>query len=398
MKLGNGKAYKGAAISPFDLKDKMYPLVYGGNAPNTSAGYDGSTSRYCYQGSLNITTVKGTIVLCDTSSDDSGPLLAGATGAVMQGTYTDYAFSYPLLTTVLGKLDHGNVSLYLNTTSHPTANIQKGQQVDDPAAPYVVSFSSRGPNPITRDVLKPDLAAPGVDILAAWSPIAPMSEYSEDKRSVAYNIISGTSMACPHASGSAAYVKSFHPNWSPAAIKSALMTTAHRMNATSNEEMEFAYGAGQVNPVAAANPGLVYDADEADYVRMLCGQGYSTKNLQLVTGDNSSCTSTNNGTVWDLNYPSFALSVKTGIDFSATFNRTLTNVGSASSSYRATITSPSDLKVSIEPTTFSFKSLMEKKSFSLKVEGLTRESVLSASLLLSDGAYYVRSPIVVYTS
>ncbi|XP_020245985.1 subtilisin-like protease SBT4.3 isoform X2 [Asparagus officinalis] len=96
-----------------------------------------------------------------------------------------------------------------------------------------------------------------------------MSEYSGDKRSVAYNIISGTSMACPHASGSAAYVKSFHPNWSPAAIKSALMTTAHRMNATSNEEMEFAYGAGQVNPVAAANPGLVYDADEADYVRML---------------------------------------------------------------------------------------------------------------------------------
>lgn len=73
--------------------------------------------------------------------------------------------------------------------------------------------------------MQPDLTAPGVDILAAWSPIASLSSYNDDKRSVSYNIISGTSMSCPHASGAAAYVKSFHPTWSPAAIKSALMTT-----------------------------------------------------------------------------------------------------------------------------------------------------------------------------
>lgn len=73
---------------------------------------------------------------------------------------------------------------------------------------------------------QPDLTAPGVDILAAWSPVASMSVDPTDKRSVPYNIISGTSMSCPHASGAAAYVKSFHPTWSPAAIKSALMTTS----------------------------------------------------------------------------------------------------------------------------------------------------------------------------
>lgn len=64
-----------------------------------------------------------------------------------------------------------------------------------------------------------------MDILAAWSPVAPPSVYEEDKRHVMYNIISGTSMSCPHVSGAAAYVKAAHPDWSPAAIKSALMTS-----------------------------------------------------------------------------------------------------------------------------------------------------------------------------
>ena len=76
-------------------------------------------------------------------------------------------------------------------------------------------------------MLQPDIAAPGVDILAAWSPLSPVSEVKGDNRMVPYNIISGTSMACPHATGAAAYVKSYHPTWSPAAIKSALMTTGN---------------------------------------------------------------------------------------------------------------------------------------------------------------------------
>lgn len=75
---------------------------------------------------------------------------------------------------------------------------------------------------------QPDITAPGVDILAAWSPISPPSIYYLDTRSVNFNIISGTSMSCPHASGAAAYVKALHPNWSPAAIKSALMTTGKK--------------------------------------------------------------------------------------------------------------------------------------------------------------------------
>lgn len=76
--------------------------------------------------------------------------------------------------------------------------------------------------------IQPDVTAPGIEILAAYSPVASPSDAPDyDKRSVKYNIISGTSMSCPHVTGASAYVKSFHPNWSTSAIKSALMTTGN---------------------------------------------------------------------------------------------------------------------------------------------------------------------------
>ncbi|ONK62144.1 uncharacterized protein A4U43_C07F820 [Asparagus officinalis] len=371
VRLGNGNRYEGLAINTFGFKNTMHPLVYAGDVPNISAGFNGSTSRYCYNGSLEKNLVKGKIVLCDTLNDASGLSLDGAAGAVMQSEFLDVAYPFPLPVTVLGLLDARKVSQYISKASHPKANILKSRVFDDPAAPY------------------PDLSAPGVDILAAWSPIS--------SPPASYNIISGTSMACPHATGAAAYVKSFHPTWSPAAIKSALMTTAYPMKESKNIDAELAYGAGQINPTRALNPGLVYDAGEADYISMLCGQGYSTKKLRLVTGDNSRCSATNNGTVFDLNYPSFALSVESGKLFSASFRRTITNVGLPKSMYRATVRNAGKLKIHVEPRLFSFKSLMEKQSFVLKVKGGTARAIVSASLELSDGVHHVRSPIVVYT-
>ena len=82
--------------------------------------------------------------------------------------------------------------------------------------------------------MQPDLTAPGVDILAAWTEASSVTGKEGDTRVVPYNIISGTSMSCPHASAAAAYIKSFHPTWSPAAIKSALMTTGKNPRALLN--------------------------------------------------------------------------------------------------------------------------------------------------------------------
>ncbi|KAI3953910.1 hypothetical protein MKW98_017734 [Papaver atlanticum] len=134
------------------------------------------------------------------------------------------------------------ISSYLNSTRSPSAVIYKTKEVKV-SAPFVASFSSRGPNKGSRHLLKPDITAPGVDILAAYTPLRSITGLEGDTQHSKYIIMSGTSMACPHVAGVAAYVKTFHPDWSPAAIKSAIITTATPVSAKINEEAKFSYGA-----------------------------------------------------------------------------------------------------------------------------------------------------------
>ncbi|KAA8539667.1 hypothetical protein F0562_026359 [Nyssa sinensis] len=396
--LGNNKVYEGVAINTFGLNDTMYPLIYGGDAPQK--GHGGYESRFCRGDSLDPTLVNGTIVLCDALNFGAdGAVSAGAIGTVMQDNgFKDFALSFPLPASYLSSINGTEIFQYINSTGKPTATILKSTEKKDEFAPYVVSFSSRGPNPITRDILKPDLTAPGVDILAAWSPATTVTGSEGDDRAVLYNIISGTSMSCPHATGAAAYVKSFNPGWSPAAIKSALMTTASPMSVVLNTDHEYAYGSGYIDPAKAAKPGLIYDAGEVDYVNFLCGEGYSTKSLRLITGDNSTCSEAINGTVWDLNYPSFALSVSLREPITRVFHRTVTNVGSPVSTYKAIVVAPPQLNIQVEPRVLSFKSLGQKQSFVVTVEVIFDTNVASGSLVWDDGVYQVRSPIVAHTT
>ncbi|KAF2296168.1 hypothetical protein GH714_036454 [Hevea brasiliensis] len=167
VKLGNGATYEGVSINTFDLENEMYRVIYGGNAPDIRNGFNQSTSRYCIQSSLDKTLVKGKIVLCDYISGETASA-AGAIGTIMQdGYFQDVAYNFPLPASHLALCAGFDVSEYVNKTRKPTATIFKSIARKDELAPYVVSFSSRGPNPITKDILTPDLAAPGVNILAA---------------------------------------------------------------------------------------------------------------------------------------------------------------------------------------------------------------------------------------
>lgn len=163
-----------------------------------------------------------------------------------------------------------------------------------------------------------------------------------------------------------------------------------------HSQAEFAYGAGHVTPLRALNPGLVYDAKEADYVKFLCGQGYSNKTLRAVTSDKSTCTRANSRAVWDLNYPSFAASTSASGIIYRTFRRTVTNVGSRSSVYRAAVFAPAGLMIRVTPRLLYFKSLGQKRSYRVTVMGRITKARVSASLIWSNGAHQVRSPIVVF--
>lgn len=171
------------------------------------------------------------------------------------------------------------------------------------------------------------------------------------------------------------------------------------MDPLKNEDLEFAYGSGQINPSVAINPGLVFDASEADYVNFLCKQGYNASTLMLVTGDNSSCDGISPGRAWDLNYPSFSLYVEDGQPISATFTRKVTNVGAANSSYKAEAFVPDLITVTIEPAVLTFSSVGETQTFTVNVTGpiISQQPIISGPIVWYDGTHFVRTPLAVYT-
>lgn len=171
------------------------------------------------------------------------------------------------------------------------------------------------------------------------------------------------------------------------------------MDPRKHRDLEFAYGSGQINPVAAQDPGLVFDASEADYINFLCKQGYNTTSLRLVTGDNSTCASTTAGRAWDLNYPSFSLYVEDGDKVDAVFTRMVTNVGDPNSTYTSSLYMPSPLiNVTVSPPVLTFSSVGEVQNFTVTVVGptISQQPIISGAIAWTDGKRAVRAPLVVY--
>lgn len=176
---------------------------------------------------------------------------------------------------------------------------------------------------------------------------------------------------------------------------------ARSLDLSNNPDGEFAYGSGHVDPVRATSPGLVYEASKQDYIKLMCNIGFDTKKVRLVSGDQSTCPKKITGSPRDLNYPSMAAKVNPKESFQVKFPRVVTNVGFKNSTYRALIKIRSPLiKVEVNPSTLSFKSLSETKSFVVTVTGagleLEKQSSAAASLVWSDGHHHVKSPIFVY--
>lgn len=162
------------------------------------------------------------------------------------------------------------LAAYASNPSGVRATISKARIDVSDEAPSTAGFSGRGPSVTDGTaLLKPDISAPGVGVFAAFPAAAAEAAAGANTTGV---LLSGTSMAAPHVAGAAALLRQAHPDWSPAAVKSALVTTASRLTNKGRAlgGTPFDYGAGQVDVARALDPGLVYDAGEVEYQRYVC--------------------------------------------------------------------------------------------------------------------------------
>ncbi|MDX2412225.1 MAG: S8 family serine peptidase [Woeseiaceae bacterium] len=206
------------------------------------------------------------------------------------------------------------------------------------------SFSARGPGPVP-DILKPDVTAPGINILAGFSPDAANAAPGEN-----FAYLTGTSMSTPHVAGVAALLLQAHPDWSPSAIKSALMTTAHQSLTGSDgvtAALPFDYGAGHIVPNDSVDPGLVYDVSSDDYDAFACGialPGVTQERCDQLSAAGYSFAGA------DLNQPSIAIERFTS---ERTVSRSVTNVSDQSASYVATVIAPVGIGVNVVPASIT---------------------------------------------
>ncbi len=275
--LGNGEQLVGSMISP----DGVGPadLVDSSQAAITPDDATVAEATICGPDSLDPAVVEGTIVTCLRGKyarvDKSAEVArAGGIGMVLANpSPNSINADFHSVPTVHLNSEAGSVVYdYLGTDGSHTATLVPGNLTSTQTpVPQISGFSSRGPAVANQgDILKPDIGAPGSDVLAA---VAPPSNSGRD-----YDLYSGTSMAAPHITGLGAFLLSRHPDWTPQMLQSAMMTTATSLkneDGTTSSDA-FAQGAGLVNPKDFFHPGLFITSTPAQWYGLITEEGYDT--------------------------------------------------------------------------------------------------------------------------
>ncbi|XP_044510524.1 subtilisin-like protease SBT3 [Mangifera indica] len=399
--LENDSDFEGISYYPQSIYISNTSLYYG----------QGNISKaHCNHSALDSKEVAGKVVLCDYSLkidiDDQLREVerVGAFAGIFSSNTSDlFPEEFSIPSVVLHTDSGAKVREY--ATREKRAKIKRMRflrtKLGTKAAPQVASFSSRGPDPINPSVLKPDILAPGVDVLAAVTPNVPFIRIGKYDLVTDYELDSGTSMAAPHVAGVAALLKAVHWEWSTAAIRSAIMTTAYSIDSTGSSILKDAgtglpatpldFGAGHIDPNKAMDPGLIYDMDFQDYVEFLCGLRYNKIQMKAVIRRNHwNCSKQHT----DLNYPSF-IAIFTN-ETVKTFSRTVKNVGETDSVYHANLEFPTGMKITVEPSTLTFTQKYQQQNFILSVEiGTKAPSVIYGFLKWIDQHNHtVSSPVV----
>ncbi|RWW13810.1 hypothetical protein BHE74_00059672 [Ensete ventricosum] len=406
VKLGDGRTFEGASLY-VGKPTELVPVAYGETA-------GGRGARFCIAGSLSSKRVMGKMVLCDRgliSRTEKGEQVKLAGGVAMlllnseeQGEEL-FADLHVLPASSVGAAATTAIKSYIASSKTPTAMITFQGTVHGKTAPLMAAFSSRGPSLVGPDIIKPDVTAPGMGILAAWPPSVSPSLIDSDRRRVNFNIISGTSMSCPHVSGLAALLKSLHPDWSPAAIRSALMTTAFAVDSQNASIIDvssglpatpFVLGSGHVDPEKASKPGLIYDIAPDNYLNYLCSLKYTPQQLATFARKKYDCPKNKIIRARDLNYPSFSVLFDSGRKKATlTHTRTVTNVGHAQCRYTVNVREPQGVRITVKPKVLAFSKVGQKLRYMVTFStGGGNGSAFGELAWVGDGAT-VRSPITV---
>lgn len=400
--LGNGATYYGASVNTTGAGPASFIDSITAGLP----GADPAKVALCYAAVdnggvavLDPAKVAGKIVLCDRNTTarvnkSLAVFEAGGVGMILVNPSSNSLNGdfHSVPTVHLQNTDRAAVKAYA-ATADATAQIFPSY-FSPAAAPFVASFSSRGPlRAGNGDLLKPDVIAPGQDVMAAVAPPGNAGE--------SFALYSGTSMSSPHVAGLGALMKDLHPDWSPMMIKSALMTTSYDLISNAPQtaaelalepaaRMIFRQGAGHVLPNSAANPGLVYDSNINDWYAFICAtqpQGLEASLCAPLWAAGYSKNASN------FNTASIAIGDLAGVE---TITRKVKNVGSQAETYTASYTGLAGITVAL-PASFTIaKGATQSFSVTFTTAGAALNTYVGGQFTLTgDKGHVVRIPVVV---
>jgi subtilisin family serine protease len=331
------------------------PIVYAGDYSNGDVD-----PEQCLNPFPPGTWTNGEIVVCDRGTiarvlkgqnvadgGAGGMVLANITG----GTQTVVADPHIIPASHVATADGDAIRTWLASGSGHMASLTQSVLILNPAQADVLNASSsRGPSGL--DIIKPDLAAPGTNILAAVNANA-VAGYSGP----AFALFTGTSMSSPHTAGSAALVRAVHPTWTPSQIKSALMLTAdtdmrkeNGVTAADPHDM----GSGRVDLNLAAEVGFVLDETHANYLAANPGAGGDPATLNIASMANRDCTL-------------------------CTWTRVLEGTAPGTIDWTVTVNTPAGLDLTANPSSFSLANGA--------TQSVTVRAVVQAGLTLNQWAF-----------
>lgn len=379
--LGDGQAFAGASIT-VDLDPAAEPLT-GALVNAADVALPGAESaNLCLADTLDPVLVEGKIVVCERGViarvDKSAEVArAGGIGVVLVNvtpSSTDLD-THVIPTVHLDARYHDQVLAYA-ATEGATATFTPGNETDyQPPTPQVAGFSSRGPVEADgSDIVKPDISAPGVGILAAGA--------NAEGAEPTFQLLSGTSMSAPHVAGLAALYLGERPNATPAEIKSAFMTTAYdTVDGDGNPVTDpFTQGAGQIDPTKFFEPGLLYLNGVGDWLSYIEGAGYDVLDPSVVAIDPS-----------NLNLASIGIGSLTAPE---TITRTVTSTQAGT--FEAAISIPG-IDATVSPSTLTFGAAGETQSFEVTFSRTDAplDQFATGSLVWTSGDTVAQSPIAV---